>query len=348
MKEEIHIRSKALRNGNRSLYLDIYAKGVRRYEFLRLYLVPETDAGAKAKNEQTMKVAESVKAQRVLSLYSGRYNLPVEQTKIMLFPVLEAQASKRGVSWVAMVKHLHAYEKHKRITIDRVTREWVIGFRSYLEALPAKQNTRWLYWSKLVAAVHFLYDEGLLQHDVLRGVKPITREPTERVYLTIDELRLLSATPCADDATRRMFLFSCLTGLRYSDCIALKWSQVEDTPTCCRLVFRQKKTGAIEYLSINEQAREYMGARQEDNVFPFVITTTLNDRLQRWAKDAGLRKHISFHCARHTFATMMLSLGTDLFVVSRLLGHKSISTTQIYAHILDEEKRAAVDRIPRL
>lgn len=67
-----------------------------------------------------------------------------------------------------------------------------------------------------------------------------------------------------------------------------------------------------------------------------------------WVKSAGINKHITFHCARHTFAVMMLDVGVDLYTVSKLLGHKSIESTQVYAKILDKNKKAAVDKIPQI
>lgn len=158
----------------------------------------------------------------------------------------------------------------------------------------------------------------------------------------------LAQTPCKKDKARRMFLFSCLTGMRYSDCISLAWSQVEDSEDGCRVVFRQQKTKNLEYISINEQARQYMGERSDGLVFGFIYISQLNNDIRAWMKDAGIKKKITFHCARHTFATLLLSLGTDIYVVSRLLGHTDIKTTQIYAHILDEQKREAVERIPEL
>ena len=65
-------------------------------------------------------------------------------------------------------------------------------------------------------------------------------------------------------------------------------------------------------------------------------------------KEAGIKKHISFHTGRHTHATMLLSLGVDIYVVSKLLGHKSITTTQVYAKIIDKTKQEAVSRIPKI
>lgn len=80
----------------------------------------------------------------------------------------------------------------------------------------------------------------------------------------------------------------------------------------------------------------------------FPATTYTNTAVRDWTARAGIRKHITFHSARHTFATMMLTLGTDLYTVSKLLGHKDIKTTEIYAKIVDKGKQEAVARIPSI
>ena len=66
-------------------------------------------------------------------------------------------------------------------------------------------------------------------------------------------------------------------------------------------------------------------------------------QIKDWAKLAGINKYVCFHTARHTFATMSLTLGADLYTVSKLLAHQNISVTQIYAEIIDEKKDKAVD-----
>ena len=76
--------------------------------------------------------------------------------------------------------------------------------------------------------------------------------------------------------------------------------------------------------------------------------SVINSGLKRWAKAAEIDKNISFHTARHTFATMLLTLDVDLYTVSKLLGHKDIKTTQIYAKIIDKKKQDAVNKIPQL
>ena len=94
-----------------------------------------------------------------------------------------------------------------------------------------------------------------------------------------------------------------------------------------------------------------MGARKKgsDPVFGSIGSPPqVCANISKWVAKAGIDKHITFHCARHTFATMLLTLGTDLYTVSKLLGHRQIQTTQIYAKIVDEKRRDAVRRIPPL
>ena len=131
----------------------------------------------------------------------------------------------------------------------------------------------------------------------------------------------------------------------------LRWVDVQRQGAFVRLIFRQKKTGEQEYLDISSEAVPFMGERGGDGerVFgDFHYSDTMRRELQSWVSRAGINKRITFHCARHTFAVMMLDLGTDIYTVSKLLGHRRLSTTQIYARVLDKGKQAAVSRIPSI
>src|ERR1041385_202252 len=117
------------------------------------------------------------------------------------------------------------------------------------------------------------------------------------------------------------------------------------------IVFKQKKTKQQEYLPITEQARELLGERgiPEERVFTGLkYSAYVNVELQRWVMKAGITKRITFHCARHTHATLLLSNGVDIYTVSKLLGHKQISTTQIYGKIIDQKKIEAINLLPKL
>jgi integrase len=193
------------------------------------------------------------------------------------------------------------------------------------------------------------YREGLLPTNPIAGIKGVGYEETNRTYLTIDEVRKLADTPCQNEVTKRAFLFGCLTGLRNCDIRALTWADVHDQDGYTRIIFRQAKTHGQEYLDISAQASTLMGIRGRDNdvVFPLLSWHAVRQQLKAWAKKAKIPKHVTFHASRHTFAVMMLDV-TDIYTVSKLLGHRELSTTQVYAKVLDKAKREAVDRMPDL
>ena len=118
-----------------------------------------------------------------------------------------------------------------------------------------------------------------------------------------------------------------------------------------RYTAKGNKTSGQEYIDITPQAAELLGERSKptDRIFSdFLTPSATNHALSVWMLKAGIQKEITFHCARHTFAVMMLDIGTDIYTVSKLLGHRELSTTQIYAKVLDKNKQAAVMKIPDL
>ena len=165
----------------------------------------------------------------------------------------------------------------------------------------------------------------------------------ERCFLTIEELRALSDTPC-EPRVAYPFLFSCFTGLRLSDVRNLKWSDIRNGV----IFLRQDKTSEFVQVPIGKNAAKFIRENDSDKVFHDFPTCEEwhNRKIREWAKAAGITKRISFHVARHTFATLALGNGADLFTVSKLLGHTKITTTQIYAKVLDEGRKKAVDAIP--
>ncbi|SFE41376.1 site-specific integrase [Spirosoma endophyticum] len=143
-------------------------------------------------------------------------------------------------------------------------------------------------------------------------------------------------------------MFSALTGLRYSDIAKLTWSEVFSDASEHSLRFTQKKTEGVETLPISELACGLLGERMagSEKVFPNLsYSSWQNLKLQQWCLRAGISRTIKFHAFRHTFATLQLSLGTDLYTISKMLGHRDISTTQIYAKVVDKSKREAADKI---
>lgn len=374
IKEPIRIRQKELANGNISLYLDIYIGGKREYEFLKLYLIPEKTREDKEKNRQTMQLANSIKSKRIVEYQNGEFGFKSNyKLDALFFDYYRAMCEKRHGNpesrgnwgnWYSCLHHLMKYEKNERITFADITPEWVQGFRDYLdnEAVawshdyrkrikdkPLARNSKLSYFNKLRACLNQAFEDRIIPINPCRGVERFRPEEGTRMYLTIDEVRLLAQTECEYPRIKDAFLFSCMTGLRRSDILRLKWGDIHKQGDFTRIIFRQKKTEGQEYLDITPQAAQLMGDPKgiNDPIFEDIHSPSCtNKAVQEWVLNAGIHKKISFHCARHTFATMMLDLGTDIYTVSKLLGHRDLSTTQIYVKVLDKNKQKAVSNIP--
>lgn len=364
-------------SGRTTLYLDIYIDGRRSYETLGLYLVPEETRADKEKNKETLRMADAIRAKRVVELQNGRFGFEDGfKLDTRFFDYYRALTEERHGTeslgnwgnWYSALKHLERYAGRTDLTFRDITPEWVMGFRKYLDKTarvrdkrkktettedlkPISQNTKQSYFNKLRACLNQAFEDGIIPKNPMRGIEGFKDEDVERVYLTLDEVKALAAAECKYPILRRAFLFSCLTGIRKSDIEKMKWGEVREENGTTRIVFRQKKTKAQEYLDITPEAVQFMGRRGDPNshVFPnFSYSSYYLMELKRWAVRAGITKDITFHSGRHTFAVLMLDLGTDIYTVQKLLGHREIHTTQIYAHILDKNKQEAVLRIPSI
>jgi integrase len=371
--EPIRLRKRLLKDGRQTLYLDLYHNGKREYEYLKLYLIPEKSRADKETNKQTMKLAEAIKAKRIVDYQNGKFGFHQPEHNIRFFDYYSAMCEKRKGApesrgnwgnWYSCYKHLKIYEKNEDITFDDITPEWVQGFKDYLENdakawspryereleyHPLSRNSKLSYFNKLRACIHQALADGVISDNPLRGVDNFKAEESKRMYLTIDEIKAITAADCPAPGVKRAFLFSCLTGLRRSDIMKMTWSEVHKQGDYTRIIFKQKKTSGQEYIDITPQAAELLGERRNptDLVFnDFLTASATNHAIKVWMLRAGITKEITFHCARHTFAVMMLDIGTDIYTVSKLLGHRELSTTQIYAKVLDKTKQAAVMNIP--
>lgn len=366
------MRQRRTPSGLISLYLDIYIDGHRSYEYLKMYLVPERTRADKEKNKQTLLLADAIRSKRVVELRNGKYGFVTRATSVRFFEYyrsmcehrLGKQSKANWGNWTSCLHHLRRYEKRDNITFEEITPEWVQGFRDYLERdavawahdkrkrkefKPLSRNSKVSYFNKLRACLNQAFEERIIPNNPIRGIDGFKAEEGTRMYLTLEEVKKLAQTECDFPRIKAAFLFSCLTGLRRSDVLRLRWGDVHQQGDFTRLIFRQKKTGGLEYLDITSEAVHIMGDRgkAEDYIFTDILApSATNNAIRVWVARAGIDKDITFHCARHTFAVMMLDLGTDIYTVSKLLGHRELSTTQIYAKVMDKNKQAAVSAIP--
>lgn len=370
LKDFVTLRQRKRANGRIALFLDICNNGKRNFEYLKLYLIPEHTRADKTANKETMRQAEALRAQRVVEMRSRQFGVEyTDSSKILFYDFVESLINRKEgttkTSWQNCMAHLLRYEPDRAISFKDITPKWVQGFRDYLdtqamqwdidnrkrnvEPKPISEGTKALMFQKLCSALNIAVKQGIINRNPSLNVERFKEPESEREFLTIDELRKLTQTPAPDEKVGRAFLFSCLTGLRWSDIVKLAWGDVQKVGESTRIVFTQQKTGGLEYLDLNPQAVKLLGepGKNKDLIFPGLMALQqARINVTAWVKSAGINKHITFHCARHTFAVMMLDIGVDLYTVSKLLGHKSIETTQIYAKILDKNKQAAVNRIP--
>lgn len=285
-KEAVRLRTKPIKNGNLSLYLDIYHKGRRRYEFLRLYLISEHNSQDRNRNRHSLEVAHRIRNRRLAelqeTLYTDRHNL--HRQRLNFLDYIDTFCQNHGAAYrslsMGLKRHLILY-KGPVIPFSSITKSFLRGFHHYLNQAQAGGNvskhsarllsagTKWNYFNILSLLLNKACREGYF-----------LRNP-------MHELSAEAVKQLPDDPSREGLVFKHLPDASYTSKL-----------------------------------------------------------LKRWTQTAGLRKHVTFHMARHTFATLGITYGAELYTISKLLGHSNIRITQIYADIISQKKREAVDSIP--
>lgn len=365
-KELVKLRQRALANGNHTLYLDIYWKGQREYDYLNLYVIEAKTTLEREQNKQTLLLAEQIRAQRLIDLQSGKYKMMKETKMDYSFIEYFKQLTKDRLNskgnygnWDSVLKHLTNFSNGKDITFADVDETWLMKFKQYLlnEKVTTanrklSQNSAHSYFNKIKAALRQAHEERYIHENPATRVRGIKAAETKREFLTWEEVEKISKETCDVKKLKEAFLFSILTGLRWSDIIKMTWSEVRGSDSEGWYIrFQQQKTKDYEVLPITKEARELLGAAKAPDERVFIglkYSAYTNVALQRWMMRAGINRNITFHCARHTHATLLLSQGVDIYVVSKLLGHKHIKTTEIYAKVTNIKKNEAIGKIPSL
>lgn len=346
----VKLRQRKIKSGGCSLYLDIYSKGVRRYEYLHLYLKEERTPADRVFNRETLSVAQAVAARRTIELQRSGASLPVA-SDITVRALVAAFVQERRQRSAGTFEVWSCWEHRLQefsglgVNLKALSKSWWESYKAWVARRKLKTCTAHHYLSRMRCVLNRAERDGLLTLNPCKGERLPKFQKKEKVWLTADELRTLKAAS-SGTLTERAFLFGCLTGLRYSDIRSLCWEDMQGGKIVKRIV----KTGKLEYIDLNAQAVALMGELATGCVFTGLRPNSAkcNAELKSWAKRAGLAKHITFHSSRHTFAVLMLSAGVDIYTVSKLLGHSSISVTQVYADIVDARKKAAVDLLPTL
>ena len=369
MKEPVRIREKRLNDGNVSLYLDMYYMGARKKEGLKLYLVPEVNAAAKLQNRNTLKLAEQIKAERILDiLQHGLVNWEnVKKGRMTLAAWVEkytkdengltpaSMRSKRNAQ--ARVEQYLFYIGNPNLALKEVDKDFCKGFIAFLKTCTFNNGKKTLgsttcriFVNRLAAALNMAVREGLIDSNpfkLLDAKEKPQKKSAMREFLTIEELRTLIATPCRYDIVKKTFLFSCMTGLRLGDMQHLRWSDIKDVNGVQMVSIIQHKTKRPVTVPLNTLALSLLPSRPENGedgiIFPLVKKSdNVAKYVRRIKNKAGIEKDFTYHSSRHSAATLAITAGAELYSVCKILGHGSIASTQVYAKVNMEKKVEAM------
>ena len=366
-KEPVRLREKELANGVRSLYLDIYVNGKRSYEFLKLYLIPETNPQAKVQNENTMRAANTIKLNRILEITNNKAGLKNTsiRAKMLLKDWMETfrQAQEqKGVKDQKLIHNtVHALTAYNiNVAMRDVNRDYIIGLTNFLRndyrsprGKKLKDYSVINYLGCLRNALNMAVREDVIADNPIMKLSAqdkVKAPESQREYLTVEEVQQLEATDSPYPHIKQAFLFACYTGLRCSDVRSITWGKIVKDGEKYRLHTVMFKTKRPFYIPLSKKAMQWMperGDKTDDELIFENIPVQVNTKLylQPWLDKAGITKPITFHCSRHTFGTMMLTLGADIYTTSKLMGHTKVEVTQIYAKIINKKKDDAVSLI---
>jgi len=350
---KVNVVENLLSNNRISVTLDIRQNGIRtqkRLKGIEYANVPRTAAEREDKKAKKEAIQTMIARMQLDSLYTDfLLDSGFKLSKDFFEYAEEFMQRKAPISEIrtyrAVTNSFKKWCEKEVLPCTTITESMMIEFKDHLEA---KHNgvSAHNYFKKLKR----IFKEATI-------AKHFRKNPTEAIInkkcksneketLTVDDIKQMASTPCANQTVKNAFLFSCLTGLRFCDVILLKWKNIKEG----NIEIVQVKTKERLTIQLRQDATILMGLPRDSNdaIFNLPTHTGCLKHLKQWVKDAGIEKHITWHCARHSFATNLLEKDVDMFTVSKLLGHKSIMQTQTYLRVLDTKKLTAINAIPQI
>lgn len=347
---KVTLRQRLLKSGKITLYFDYYppirnpkTNKMQRHEYLGIYLYGNpTNKVQRDFNQSMLEKGELIRCRRQEQVINRQFGfIDHSQQKEDFLAYFEEYAKKQSnTKWGITFKHFQVFTGGK-CTFGDINVDLCNKFRDHL--LNKKQlkhtkkklskNAAAGYYSTFRTLLKKAYKEKLIPENINDYLEFIEWEDIEKEFLNQDELIKLALTPCDSECLRRASLFSCLTGLRFSDILNLNWSNVQEIAgigTC--IVIKTQKTKTTATLPLCEDAIELIGERKTGKVFHGFKKSLTGAQLKKWIKEAGITKHITFHCFRHTYATLQMAMSSNPYVVSQALTHKNLGTTLRYTH----------------
>jgi integrase/recombinase XerD len=354
----VYLRKKTLSGGRKSYYLDIWHNEKRHYEFLKLYIVRAKTPIDKKQNERVKELAENIRAKREIDLQALDHDyIPKfkrETDFLAYFEKFKESYQNKDIRLVkGALKYFIEFLKEseiKYLPVKSLDEQLCKEYKNYLES-KVHGETISNYFKKFRSVIQRAVKEKLILNDITEHIKIVKTDGLKKDILTLEEIQSLSKAYCGNEQVKRAFLFSLNTGLRFCDVKELTWKNIEKE----RINFTQAKTKnrsktANLTIDLNKTALNMIGTpgKPEEKVFHLPSHTGCNDSLKAWVKKAEIKKHITWHCARHSIAVNLLDNGTDVKTVASVLGHSGLAHVDKYLRVIDERKKQAVNRLPEI
>lgn len=379
--------AKILADGRESLFLDFYfgyqvvysekldkevMRKDRRREFLSLYLwqAPRTPI-ERQQNKETLELAKKIrfeKGQELLESVEG-YRLKKNRDINFLdyFQSYIDSYTKKDVRMIEVafrrfkdfLNDTPEYSKFsKRIKPEQITKDMIEAFAEYLQSRSIGEGAKSLY-ARFKKVIIYACEHDVMRKNPCKGIViKVDDQILRKEVLSQDEMQQLIATHYDKENPniRRAFIFCLYSGLRFCDVKDLTFANVDYSNKL--LKFEQNKTkghsansGVV--IPLNDGLLQLIGQPQEGEskdtlIFPLPTHTMCLKALRRWTAKAGIDKHITWHCARHSFAVNILNNGANIKTVASLLGHSGLKYTEKYTRAIDSLKEAAINSLPEL
>lgn len=346
----VNVRHRKTKQGL-TFYLDIYHEGVRWYE--------PTGINYSAKDKNSLRdlrsAAELVCNQRKVELATGvNPKRPQSVKDIDFFTFFSSRIDNyQGVNTNRLKAILAAFKlfyKRPHLPFRSLNQLIIKDFRNYLTN-NYNGETPHDYFQKFRSILSDAVQAGHIEKNPAEGVRnpnPTANKLNKNVLFN-NEIDTLAKARCGNLEVRRAFLFSCYSGLRLCDIRTLKWSDVDFESSILSII--QNKTKQILKVKLSKEAIRILGKPfgNSELVFNLKITdNAINDSISLWVKAAGIKKHITYGCSRHSFITNILNATGNLKVAGTLAGHTTTRHTEKYAHLLDSTLWDAVNSLPPL
>ncbi|WP_455665983.1 site-specific integrase [Phocaeicola sp.] len=363
----ITLGKKQLNKGRVSLFLNYSYNGRRRKEYLGIILDAPTSAFNRAENRNKILIAKQIKAKKELEFLSVEYHLndvqntfddilPTSKSNIPDFYMLmerflDSYHGKDRKMVKACIMHLRLFTKKRNLPVNLLTKDFCVSFLEYLRDR-LRGNTPIGYFKKFRMCIAKCVENKLMSSNPTDGIRLMQFDEVTKAILSVKEIQKLAVTSCSNNEVKRAFLFSCYCGLRWCDIYDLRYKDI-DFPSQRLTVIQQKvqahSKSAILHLNLNQTALKLLQKKKglaDEQVFDLPSYSYTLRVLNKWVKQANIQKHITFHCARHSFITNIMANGANIKTAANLAGHSTTRHTEKYVHIIDELKQKAVDSLP--